>query len=138
MGLNGRFHIPKVVRSFSLADYAPEFEEIIFHVWVNPPRERLKALADLGQGVEKIAARLVAAQDPDGGPIKEELNRAVDQVYAWWSDMLSQGPEGERWTTQELRELASKTADTDPALWPFITRRASALIREHRESARKN
>lgn len=113
--------LPKLVRVIRLSDYAPEFGEAAISVWVNPPREFLRKL-------EELRARLAA----------EPTDATVTEWYGWISKAWSQGPEGTHWTVDEVKLLAERCIDTDPALMSHLVTTTLQMIFEHRETARKN
>jgi hypothetical protein len=114
-----KIEIPKVVRSFRLADHAPEYGDRLVHVWVNPSRAMLREWAGLSDELTE-----------------DNAEKALERVYAWWSEIWSVGPE--TWSPEDVMALAEVCAENDPALWAFMQKRSWELIAEYRGLARKN
>jgi len=107
---------PKINRTFSCAEYAPEVD-INFTVWVNPPTKLLEELS----GAYKA--------------YMENGQEARDAFLAHLSVILSQTPE--KWTVDELRELQDGTQDTDPTFWYWLQDRILKEIGNHRFALKK-
>ena len=106
-----KFEIPKVVRLLKVAEYAAEFGDAVFHVWVNPPSRLL----------EPLVGKDVAEED-----------RALALAELW-----SQGPEGTQMTPEDIQALINGTFDTDPALFSFLVGRTLRMVAEHRKQIKK-
>lgn len=113
-----KFNFPKIVKAFSLAEYAPELQESIF-VWVNPSTQMLKDLSDTFQAYLQDREKIV--------PFMEAV-----------SVLLSQGDTATHWSVDELLELKRETEETDPAFWMWINNRILQEITEHRLMLKKN
>jgi len=113
--------LPKIVRVIRLSDYAPEFGEAAIHVWLNPPRSFLRKLEELRSG---LAA--------------EPSEATMTEWYGWIAEVWSQGPEGTRWTVDEVKLMAERCADTDPGLMNHLVTTTLEMIFEHRRAAQKN
>jgi len=149
-----KFNIPKVVRVLSMADYAPEMAEAVIHVWVNPPREKVKVYYDLladalvAQKAIAEGTKKIQELEEKGEPVEdvradvnnsvERLTVAGNQIVAWMAEIWSQGSDPEsRWTVEEIDRLIKDSRDTDPQLWAWLTARTRDLIIEHRSKQKK-
>lgn len=103
-----RFEIPKILERFRMDEYALEFGDATVTVWVNPPVKMLQEFQ------------------------AQQVDDALEILSALWSQGL------ETWSVEDIRILAESSADTDPALLPWMVRRTLQLIAEHRKSVKKN
>ena len=92
--------LPRLVRSFSISEYAPEIADEKIYVWVNPPISALLSL------MESFGAYVQSGD--------EQLNPYLEKLSA----ILSQGAEGTGWNADELMEMVKETADTEPTSRP--------------------
>ncbi len=106
--------LPRLVRSFSISEYAPEIADEKIYVWVNPPISALLSL------MESFGAYVQSGD--------EQLNPYLEKLSA----ILSQGAEGTGWNADELMEMVKETADTDPQFWIWFNNRVLQEIKEHR------
>lgn len=144
------FKIPRIVRPLDLSGFAPELVQEIaeapppFLMWVNPHlavQERLAGLQDEQKALAKELSEAVKrkAADEELKALAERLSALNIAVAAWWAEVWSQGPDPEtHWTAEQVKAFQLRCAEEDPALWEFVVRGCWALVREHRESARKN
>jgi hypothetical protein len=105
-----KLSIPRLVERLELRGYAEGFGEEGLWVWVNPPRDMIRVHD------EQVLTR--KASD--------------EEIFGWYAEVWSQGPEGTHWSVEEVRELWESSRDTDPRLWAWLVARTSELIREHR------
>jgi hypothetical protein len=101
--------IPDICSIIRLADYAPEFGDAVIHVWVNPPRYMFS----------------------------KKLESAAD-VYAFYSELWSHGPEDSRISAEDVQALAEAATENDPNLWAWLMSETARLIVEHRKKKPKN
>jgi hypothetical protein len=113
-----KLNFPKIVKEFSLTEYAPEVEGAI-SVWVNPS---MQLLADLSSTFTAYI---------------EERDK-LDDFLAVVSQLLSQGKPETHFSVDELRELYEQTKDSDPAFWMWFNLRVLAIVSEHRLGIKKN
>jgi len=143
-----RFNIPKIVRPLDLAAYAPELATEIgaasppIQMWVNMPRRKQAEYSVLITQTNDLIKKLIEAVEKadveTARQLTEATNRVGTEIARWWSEAWSQGPEESRWTVDEVEDFARRCQAEDTALWDFIIQGCRALVREHRESARKN
>jgi hypothetical protein len=134
-------NVPKIVNTINLSEYHPALNQTL-QVWVNPPRVvRLEILAILSANIDILKA------ENSKGIADEITGEAVQPVpdaqtvqktmYTWYSRILSQGPEGTRFTPEKLQETVEKIADTDPAFWPWLRQRVMDEISDHTHNVKK-
>jgi hypothetical protein len=134
-----RFDIPKILRPLVLRDYAPEMGEAVIQVWVNLPGKVIEQHDRLNDEIDLLRPKIADEKATDESR-KEAASRLVavgNKMIAWHGEIWSQGPEGTRWTEEEIDELISTTRETDPMLWPWLMRRTNELIQEHRRRLKK-
>jgi len=112
---------PKIVREFSLSEYAPEMEAVLISVWINPS---MQLLTDL-------SSTYTAYIDSHGTEHFDEFLLVVSQL-------LSQGKPESHFTPDELRELFEQTKATDPQFWMWFQNRILNEINEYRLGIKKN
>ena len=111
-----KINFPKIIRPLPLSEYAAELTPV-FQVWVNPPRDFLDSFGKFAE----------AAKDP------KKLEEFKGQLYAWVSELLSQGDDPDsKMTADELRLMVDETTPTDPQFWGWLQGRIIAMIKEHR------
>ena len=98
--------LPDICSIIHLSEYAPEFGEEVIHVWVNPTRAMLQD----------------ATRERDAG-----------EVWQWYAEIWSHGPEGTHWTPEEVEEFAGAAMDRDPELWAWVTGETARLVLAHRK-----
>jgi len=129
-----KISIPRIVKELSLSEYAPEMDEAVIEVWVNPPRELL-ARWD-AQAAAVAEARTLLDNDPAAAA--RLLNELGQQQMEIMAELWSQAPdEAGHWTVEEVQALVAGAAETDPRLWSWLVRRTFELISEHREARKK-
>jgi hypothetical protein len=147
----------KIVRPLDLREYALEMEAGI-QVWVNPPRALLLEDAGLALAVGTLRkelaelARQAAEADAAGGDDSEqresvraqgkELGSRINELGGAQANILSQlwsqGEDPEtHWSLEEVLDLATRSADTDPALYLWLRSRTFAMISEYRAGQKK-
>lgn len=100
--------IKRITRLIDLGDYAPEYDGVHLHVWVNLTRAKLTELDD----------------------IREDSQR----LNAWYADLLSQnGDTHSHCTPKQFGEMC----ETDPLLGQFVIRRMWEEINERRLDVEK-
>ena len=145
-----KFDIKKVVKRIPLREYADDYpEELAVHVWVNPPRDVLLQREQMDEEFLRMSLRQKAEEEKRLEELtdaseerKEELRREAEEALVrnreeleefiqrsqeWFSEIWSQGPEGERWPVEDVKELAEK----DPALSAWLFERTRTLMQEH-------
>lgn len=145
----------KIVRPLDLREYAPEMETEI-QVWVNPPRSLLvedagytMAVGTVRKGLIELT-RLAEEADASGDPARIEdvrmqgrdlggqLNELGSAQANILSQLWSQGEDPEtHWSQDEVVALATRSADTDPALYLWLRRRTFEMISEYRAGQKK-
>jgi len=115
-----KINFPKIVRPLPLSEYAVEITPVL-QVWVNPPRDFLDRFGKFAE----------AAKDP------KRLDEFRGQLYAWVSELLSQGEMDSRITAEELWQMVDETMSTDPQFWGWLQNKIIAMIKEYR-TTRKN
>jgi len=127
-----KISIPKVVRPIRLFDYAPEYGDQEIGMWVNPSRDKRLEFAGITERFSEVRDQIEVCEDPD--ELVELAERVVAQgleIYAWYADMWSQG-DGDKWTAEDVKELADAALGTDPGLWDFIQESSLDAMSEYR------
>jgi hypothetical protein len=115
-----KLNFPKIIREFSLTEYAPEVEGVI-SVWVNPS---MQLLADLSDTFTKY--------------IESRGAENFDEFLAIVSQFLSQGKPETHFSVEDLREIFEQTKDTDPTFWMWFNTRIMQLVSDYRLGIKKN
>ena len=114
---------PKVVRPLPLSEYMAELTPVM-QVWVNPPRAFLDSFGEISEIIKlKKGEKIV--------PV-ERLTEYKGRVYAWVSELLSQGEPDSKISTDELKLMVDETTSTDPQFWGWLQARIIAMIKDHR------
>lgn len=135
--------IPKMFGEIRLSDYAAEFGAAVITVWVNPPRDTLRAYGAAmlahSEAVKylKTVSDTVASNPDSQVDVAEALSKAkaTQGLLAGAVAVLWCG--GELWAAEDVLRLMEETASTDPQLFPWLTLRTSEMIREHRSGVKK-
>lgn len=133
-----KFDIPKIIRAMKLADYAEELGDTVVWVWVNPPLSLLEHWSDLASESLNAIDRLNQADVTEA--IVEEVRQELERIGTAEAEIISElwsQKAGSEWSTQDILALVEGTQQTDPALWAWMQTRTRALIREHRNGAKK-
>ena len=129
-----KISIPRVTRPIALSDYAPEYGDQEIQMWVNPPRERRLAFATISDKFGPLQGQLqeaIAAEDSERvGELAAEIEALGLEIYAWYAGMWSQGKD--KWTAEDVKELAETALDADPGLWSFLQDRSLEVMGEYR------
>lgn len=128
-----KFEIPRITREIDLADYAPEWQALKVHVWVNPP---LRLLHEYDQALKDVVGAIKDNQ-VEGYSAENAIQKAADDLKRIFSELWSQGPEETRWTQEEVQQLVEETQETDPGLWIWLRNRSIELIKNHRQQIKK-
>lgn len=108
--------IPRVHGEIRLAEYAPEFEDVVVQVWLNPPRALLLEWDEISKAVR------------DGKPDADELNQRMNAVLAeLWG-----------WPVEDVHGLEENAKETDPGLLGWMVRETFSRIVQHRLAVKKN
>ncbi len=90
------------------------------------------------QFAHNVLAIIEAVKDLDDDERAERLAEAVGcikeqgvEIHAWYAEMWSQG-DGEKWTGEEVKELAEAAINTDPGLWDFLQESSLDAMSEYR------
>lgn len=116
-----RLEFMKHLEVIDLGDYMPEMTGQKMHTWVNPP---------MGMRVDYLRALKEAGLEPTG--------TNYSAVYEFTAQLLSQGPEDDRWTADEVRELLESSSQTDPRFWSWLVEQIITRIETHRGNIKKN
>ena len=133
-----RFDIPKIVRPLKLGDYAEELGDTVVWVWVNPPLNLLEHWSDLASESLKAIDRLNQADVTEA--IVEEVRQELERIGTAEAEIISElwsQKAGDIWSVEDILTIVKETSDTDPAFWAWMQTRTRALIREHRNGAKK-
>jgi hypothetical protein len=105
-----KFDVPKITKRLELQRYAEEFGDAALVVWVNPPMRMLNELVEA----------------------------EAEVVFTILAELWSQGgDENTHWTSEEVKDLALKTYETDPGLFRWLRDETFLLIGEHRKAQKK-
>jgi len=154
-----KIEIPKIVRPVDMGEYAEEMRGQLLYVWVNPPTALMdeyfrlrKDLLETDDEINKLAEKSgsPAGKTPQNNagqaPADDEkingLVKAIESQAAGMRDvlaqLLSQGPEALRWTSEDVAALLTETADSDPQLYPWVVNAIFEQIGEHRARRKKD
>jgi len=146
-----KFKIPKIIRRIELSEYAPEYEEHFFDVWVNPSREERGAFSANIREIERLKSRIIKlgtkpkdAPD-DWKPNEKEIDNATsdikrldEKILEWWAYIWSQGDDKKNHcSVDEVREFMEECEESDLGLWMFVTRNTSQMIFDHAAGVKK-
>ena len=130
---------PRITREIDLGDYQPEFAGQVLIVWVNPPLGKLSEYDVLADTVHSTIAKLSEAEEEQVKALSETLVKTNQEVYSWWSDLLSQDKEPDtHFSADDMKELAEASMESDPALWTFIQEACIGKIAEYRSTRKKD
>jgi len=143
--------IPKIFKKLELKDYAAEFGDVAFNVWVNPPRaflnERhdlisqandlkksfeadLKQLAGSKDQKELKDKKLIDLLNEKSEALSEKITHVNNALEAWYAGVVF---EGERQITkEEITQLFDASRDTDPQFNFWLIDSIIDLINDHR------
>jgi hypothetical protein len=132
-----KFEFPKVIRTIALKDYAPEMGDGVVEVWVNPPRSTWLKMFEISAEIQTLANGIKKAikEDQDTDEKVDQLNKKTQELFQWYVEIWGQGSEDHRPTLEQVEELAKQ--ETDPAFYPWITRKTLELIRSWRSDIKK-
>jgi hypothetical protein len=129
------FKIPRITRKIEFKEYDPEFGEMAFEVWVNPPRALFTEQSAIVDEMQKIGAEVDARvkkgdtrEDP---ALKEKLEALNTAMEAWYGSVFTQN--GEPLTAEDIHSLVIQCWDIDPRFWDWLRDKALSAILEHRE-----
>ena len=126
-----KINIPRVVRPIALSDYAQEFGEQVIEMWVNPPREKRLAFADIMERYRDTLGQIEATEDSDElAELAERIVSIAGELHAWYAELWSQGED--EWTAEQVAELATACLDTDPGLWDFVQESSLDVMQVYR------
>jgi hypothetical protein len=158
------FAIPRKIELLKLSEYADGFGDIVFHVWVNPPRRLLINHDDMVFRVKALTTALMSLKgeihkleaDTKSNPSNSEENakklaqiearkqetiermaRVNEEMTAWLSEIWSQGPEETRMSVEEVKAFLEKTLESDPSFNAWITAKTAKMIADHTEAVKK-
>lgn len=123
-------NIPVVTRPLKLADYTPEFGDVTIQVWVNPPRKYLNRYDDIINAAQPALVKL--KEDPGNLEAAEIIKNSNQQFAQWYTEIWSAGPAETRWTIEEVNTLTQNAAETDPALWGWLTSHTMQMIKDYK------
>ena len=130
---------PRITREIDLGDYQPEFAGQVLIVWVNPPLGKLSEYDVLADTVHSTIAKLSEAEEEQVKALSETLVKTNQEVYSWWSDLLSQDEDIDtHFSADEVKQLAEASLESDPALWTFIQEACIGKIAEYRSTRKKD
>jgi hypothetical protein len=133
-----RIDIPKVVRPLALSGYAAEYGAAMLSVWVNPPKQLSDSMLKAFARTEALVAELrKTPKDKHNDAKRDELDAIGEQVTSFLSEIWSQGHPETHMSVEDVRELVQTSRESDPALWPWITRQTWTMILEYRAGVKK-
>lgn len=119
-----KINFPKIIRPLPLSEYAAELTPVL-QVWVNPPRDFLDSFGNISE--------IIKLKKGEKSIPKERLAEFNGLVYAWVSELLSQGEDPDsKMTADDLRLMVDETTPTDPQFWGWLQGRVIQMIKEHR------
>jgi len=143
-----KISVPKIVRDLDLGGYADELAGQRVQVWVNPPREKVLAYSDIMAEIDGFDQQIAdlhgrISEEPEKvdelteqiDALAERVEKANDALFAWYAEIWSQGDEKE--SAESVREFATSTMDTDPALWRWVAQSTVLMIADHRRGEKK-
>ena len=134
-----KFNVPKITKILNAGDYAAELEPVKIVVWANPPKSLLNRHDAMIKAFGEAMRKRMALADEDEKTLAAEVEAVRSEMCAVFSQLWSAGTDAEtHWSQEEINTLITGMADTDPQLWPWLRNRTLAMIREHRETAKKD
>lgn len=147
-----KLEIPKIIEKLKLSDYANEWGDHTFDVWVNPTKEvnslHDKNIDETNTIIGQFQA-LKAEKDKNGEDWSKtigkekgiELQKALDEVnrssMEWYSIIWSQGEESNKVTPEEVIALFETAKESDPMFFKWICEKTIEMVINHRVN-RKN
>jgi hypothetical protein len=110
-------NIPKIIVVVDLGEYAPELTGNALHVWVNPSLQVLRMHDEI------LSAK------PDEVTADEKSGR----LFAWYAALWSHGPDGTRWTAQEVKDAEER----DPSFTAWMISRTWQARNAHITAKKK-
>jgi len=133
-----KIEFPKITREIDLGDYQPEFAGQVLMVWVNPPLSKLAKYDVLADTVHSTIDKLGEAKEAQVKALADKLEKANQNVYSWWADILSQDEEPDTYfSADDVQALAEASLESDPGLWAFIQTACMKSIAEYRSTRKK-
>lgn len=123
-----KLNFPKIIHTFDLAEYAPEWGGQQIHIWVNPPSDLLANLADANKIVIDIESKKKFKQ--------EDLDAARRKYLEHLSAVLCEGPDN-KLSVDDLYAMYEATESTDPSFWMWFQIRVIDEINDHRLGQKK-
>lgn len=147
-----KLEIPKIVEKLKLSDYAKEWGDQTFDVWVNPTKE-INDLHDKNvEETNRILQKMTELKESRakngeewsktvGESSLEKLNAELAQVnknaLRWYSIIWSQGDEQNHVDVDEVESLFETAKESDPMFFQWICEKTIELVIAHRVN-RKN
>jgi len=133
-----KIKIAKIVRSLSLASYAPEYGDTVFEVWVNPPSALTDEVNSTIQATNKAFETLKVSEDEAEILAARETIEAQSLAQArLFAELWSQGRTETRMSVDDIKSLAEETVDTDPMLYAWLIGETWKMVLEHRHLTKK-
>jgi hypothetical protein len=137
-----KFEFRSVTRPIDLAQYMPEYAGAVVQMWVNAPR------ATMAEWIEIRSAYVALIGDAPTKDLDDPEVQAVrgarfielsGRINAWWATMWSQADDpATHWTADEVDQLVTHLADTDPQAWAWLINECLATAQAYRTGERKN
>jgi len=135
-----KIKIPKIIRPLKLADYAPEYEEAVLDVWVNPPSDVTDGINVVIRRTNEAFEALKAAKtDEEAKRLRDELDTLGTQMAELFSRVWSQGKDPERhMSLDDITALVEECDQNGEPIYSWMTGESWRMILEHRVGIKKN
>lgn len=143
--------IHRVIIKEPLSNYHEAYGDTVLHIWVNIPRTMIERRAELDfeysrliidldllakKFRKELAAvegederkKLVSNREKEQAKKQKELDTNQLNSQTWFSELWSQGPEGERWPVEDIQLLEEK----DPMLLGWMADRTREVLATRR------
>lgn len=137
-----KFNLPTITRPISLGDYAVEYADARFDVWVNPPRKVMKELYRIQ--LETYDLLRAVQSNPEGRQeaqlaSESQVTTLGNDLVTWLSQLWSAGAVVERhMTVDEVSVLRDTLNDSDPRAWQWLVSNTIKVVEDYRDVSRKN
>jgi hypothetical protein len=134
--------IQRVVRTLNLYEFEPEYGSEFIEIWVNPTSLLTDKWIDLVENASALRKEIsqmisVQADAEKMRPVLGGLEVISNQIIEWLAEIWSQGAVDTHWSVEDVRALINECTEKDMALYEWLVRRTSEMIRDYRLEKKK-